>query len=486
MKKNFDILIVDDEDDIRGLIQGILEDEGYKTRGANGSDTAYEALAKKRPDLVILDIWLQGSADDGIKILENIVAQYPDLPVIMISGHGTIETAVSAIKVGAYDFIEKPFKSDRLVLMIQRALENAQLKQENAKLRQRAESIKDQMLDSSPISQNILQILDRAAPTNSRILITGETGTGKNLAARYIHAHSKREAFPFVALNCASMHPERLEVELFGSIDGILNEPAKAGLLEMAQGGTILLDEVVSMPIEIQGKILRALQDNTFQRVGSATMQDMDVRVIATSSADIEKAMDEGIFRRDLYYRLNVVQIQMPSLRHQRADIPMLIARMCKQIEKENNIIFRPFSQKAMIMLQGHAWPGNMRQLRNVLEWVAIMAPQAGDAEIGIENLPPEITGVKKKNEDQEQENNNLSYLDQSIFEMTLREARERFEHDYLLEQVKRFGGNVSKTAQFIGMERSALHRKLKMLEVSLQEEEAEDRAQAVKLSAVK
>lgn len=469
MNKQFDILIVDDEDDIRGLIQGILEDEGYKTRGADGSESAYARLAEKRPDLVILDIWLQGSTDDGIKILERIVAEHPDVPVIMISGHGTIETAVSAIKLGAYDFIEKPFKTDRLILMIQRALETAVLKQENMALRARAENIKDQMLDSSPISQQILQILDRAAPTNSRILITGETGTGKNLAARYLHAHSKRESKPFMALNCASLHPERLEVELFGSVEGILNEPAKAGLLELADGGTLLLDEVVNTPIEIQGKLLRALQDNVFQKVGASANQAMDVRVIATTSVDIEKAMNEGVFRRDLYYRLNVVQIQMPALRHQRADIPLLIERLCKQISKENNMLFKPLSQKAMFVLQGYGWPGNMRQLRNVLEWVAIMSPSSDKEQIEVEDLPPEITGLSPKNTNEDA--GDASYLVSSIFDLTLREAREHFERDYLLEQVKRFGGNVSKTAQFIGMERSALHRKLKMLEVSVQEE---------------
>lgn len=469
MSKNFDILIVDDEDDIRGLIQGILEDEGYKTRGAEGSETAYIRLIEKRPDLVILDIWLQGSADDGIKILEKIVADHPDVPVIMISGHGTIETAVSAIKLGAYDFIEKPFKTDRLILMIQRALENALLKRENIALKAQAESIKDQMLDSSPISQQILQILDRAAPTNSRILITGETGTGKNLAARYLHAQSKREKKPFMALNCASLHPERLEVELFGSIDGILNEPSKAGLLELADGGTILLDEVVNTPIEIQGKLLRALQDNVFQKVGANTNQPFDVRVIATTSEDIEKAMGEGRFRRDLYYRLNVIQIQMPALRHQRADIPLLIERLCKQISKENNILFRPLSQKALMILQGHGWPGNIRQLRNVLEWVAIMSAQSENVQIEVEDLPPEITGVLYRGG--VDENADEDYFKQGIFDLTLREARECFERDYLLEQVRRFGGNVSKTAQFVGMERSALHRKLKMLEVGTQED---------------
>lgn len=470
MTKNFDILIVDDEDDIRGLIQGILEDEGYKTRGADGSQVAYEMLAKKRPDLVILDIWLQGSADDGLQILNKIVSQYPELPVIMISGHGTIETAVSAIKVGAYDFIEKPFKTDRLILMIQRALETALLKQENIELRRKAESIKDQMLDSSQISQQILQILDKAAPTNSRILISGEIGTGKNLAARYIHAQSKRENKPFMALNCASLHPERLEAELFGTVDGILNEPAKTGLLELADQGTLLLDEVINTPIEIQGKILRFLQDNAFQKIGDSHTKSVDVRVIATSSENIEKAMEDGRFRRDLYYRLNVVQIHMPSLRHQRADIPLLIERLCKQIEKDNNIAFKPISQKAVHALQAYQWPGNVRQLRNVLEWVAIMCPANENSEILFEDLPPEITGLslKENGEDDSHE----FYMRQGIFDLTLREARERFERDYLLEQVKRFGGNVSKTAQFVGMERSALHRKLKMLEVNLQDDQ--------------
>lgn len=463
----YDVLIVDDEDDIRSLIQGILEDEGYQTRGANGSEEAYALIAEKCPDLVILDIWLQGSKDDGLQILENLVREKPGLPVVMISGHGTIETAVSAIKVGAYDFIEKPFKSDRLLLMIQRALENASLKRENEELRQKAESLKDQMIDHSPISQQIQHVLDRAAPTNSRVLITGETGTGKNLAARYIHAHSKRSDMPFMALNCASMHPERLEVELFGSVDGVLNEPAKAGVLEQAQGGTLLLDEVASMPIEIQGKFLRALQDNVFQKVGASATQEMDVRVIATTSALMEQLMEEGRFRRDLYYRLNVVPVHMPALREQRSDIPALLERLCEQVGKESNVAFPAFSKGALSVLQGYAWPGNMRQLRNVLEWVAIMLPASQKDSIDVEDLPPELTGLSARGGEDDARGSMRSFFDADILELTLREARERFERDYLLEQVERFGGNVSKTAQFVGMERSALHRKLKSLDVN-------------------
>lgn len=460
-----DILIVDDEADIRRLIQGILEDEGHTTRGADGAESAYAAIAKKTPDLVILDIWLQGSSEDGIQILEKIKRDLPDLPVIMISGHGTIETAVSALKVGAYDFIEKPFKSDRLLLMIERAMENAVLRRENTSLRRQAETLQDQLVDHSPITQQIKNLLSRSAPTNSRILITGEIGTGKNLAARYIHAHSKRANKAFTSINCATQHPERLEVELFGSVDGVLNEPAKLGVLEIAEGGTLLLDEVSRMPIETQGKLLRFLQDGTYQKIGGKVPIVSDVRVLATCSEDIQRAMQEGRMRQDLYYRLNVVSVHMPALRDQRQDIPDLVSALMRQITHGSNVASKPFSLRAMSLMQNYAWPGNVRQLRNVLEWVCIMAGSLPESDIyEPDHLPPEIIG--KTTSPQEGGNVSLSMLSGNILDLTLREAREKFEQDYLKAQVQRFGGNISKTAQFVGMERSALHRKLKSLDV--------------------
>lgn len=462
-----DILIVDDESDIRKLIQGILEDEGFATRGADGAESAYAAMSKKTPDLVILDIWLQGSSEDGIQILEKIKKEYPDLPVIMISGHGTIETAVSALKVGAYDFIEKPFKSDRLLLMIERAMENSVLRRENASLRRQAETLQDQLVDHSPITQQIKNLLSRAAPTNSRILITGEIGTGKNLAARYVHSYSKRANRPFMSLNCASLHPERLEVELFGSVDGVLNEPAKVGVLEIAEGGTLLLDEISRMPIETQGKLLRFLQDNTYQKIGGKTPISCDVRVLATCSEDIQSAMQEGRMRQDLYYRLNVVSVHMPALRDQRQDIPDLVAALMRQITQGSKITPKPFSARAISLLQSYSWPGNVRQLRNVLEWVCIMAASTTDiTEYTPDHLPPDVVGINMQSANNGESGSSFSLLSGNILDLTLREAREKFEHDYLMAQVQRFGGNISKTAQFVGMERSALHRKLKSLDV--------------------
>ncbi len=467
-----DILIVDDEEDIRNLIKGILEDEGYKPRTASSAKLAYQAIESRVPDVVIQDIWLQGSSDDGLKILENVKARHPNVAFVMISGHGTIETAVSAIKMGAYDFIEKPFKADRLLVMIGRALEHVALRRENDSLRRRAESIEEEITGESQIIKNLQSILDRVATANSRVLLTGEPGTGKNLAARYIHAQSKRADAPFMILNCSTYNPERLELEIFGSSNGYNGEPAKPGILDLANGGTILLDEVGDLPIEIQGRLVRVLQEESFQRLGSAERIQTDIRFIASSNHNLEDIMTQGRFRQDLFYRLNVVPINMPPLRKRRNDIPALIDNLFKVISKVPEARPPRFNEQAMSVLQAYNWPGNIRQLRNTLEWVLIMAGSSGKEEFALEDLPPEIRGNTLAA-------NSETTGVQDLVHLPLRDAREIFERDYLLAQIQRFGGNISKTAQFVGMERSALHRKMKSLGVFSEEGRGEGEAEA-------
>ncbi|PCJ97268.1 MAG: sigma-54-dependent Fis family transcriptional regulator [Zetaproteobacteria bacterium] len=445
------ILIIDDEKDICMLIQGLLEDEGYTTLAAHNSNDAYTIIDNDVPDLIIQDIWLQGSQDDGIKILKTTKETYPTLPFIMISGHGTVETAVSAIKLGAYDFIEKPFQSDRLLLMIHRALENATLKQQNIDLKQR--TVQRGQNFTAEIPAQIRQTLDKVAPTNSRILITGEAGSGKNISAQYIHEKSVRGDMPFMVLNCASMDSEKLEMELFGTVQNAQDKGVKSGLLELVNGGTLLLDEVMSLPIETQGKVLNFLQDAAYHKVGSNHKIPVDIRVIATTSTDVDEKISSGAFREDLYYRLNVVPVHMPPLRQRRQDIIELIAHYSSL----------SFSELAVAKLRAYQWPGNIKQLHNVLEWISIMNENL-DKPIDIENLPPEFGGGSANNGDQGVDN--MSLFVDTMMQMGLREARECFERHYLLSQVNKFDGNISKTAEFVGMERSALHRKLKSLDV--------------------
>lgn len=458
-----DILIVDDENDIRKLIKGILEDEGYATRQADGSAKAFAEVETRVPDLMILDIWLQGSEHDGIEILKVVKKANPHLPVIMISGHGTIETAVSAIKIGAYDFIEKPFKSDRLLLMIERALETARLRKENEALKERRDAPVDMVGTSSPINV-VSQAIEKVAGANSRVLFTGESGAGKEIAARTLHARSTRKDMPFMALNCAALMPERLEEELFGAED---SKGVRAGILEQANGGSILLDEVADMPLEVQGKIVRVLQDQKFTRVNGRETVQVDVRIMAATARNLSDAITRGDFREDLYYRLNVVPVQIPALRQRREDIPALAQHFIKLYSKQSGQPVRELTQSAAIALQDYDWPGNVRQLRNVIEWVMIMG--GGEKEpIEKKHLPPEITGEIQSGESR-------AAAIQDYLTYPLREAREAFERDYLERQLARFGGNISKTAAYVGMERSALHRKLKTLDLSKAESEDGD-----------
>jgi len=455
-----DILIVDDEADIRLLIAGILRDEGYHTREAANSDGALEAIRARRPTLAILDIWLQGSTLDGLETLAVIKREHPGLPVVMISGHGNIETAVQSIKLGAYDFIEKPFKSDRLLLIVERAMEAARLRRENEELRSRL-GPEDELLGESSSVAHVRQQIERVAPTGSRVLISGPPGCGKEVIARLLHQRSKRSTGPFIVINCAAMRADRLEVELFGSesMGDRADGPTKVGTLEQAHGGTMLLDEVADMPLETQGKIVRVLQEQTFERVGGATRVEVDVRVIASTNRDLAGEMQAGRFRQDLFYRLNVVPIRMPSLRERREDIPFLLEYFMARSAEIAGLPARRIGPDALAWLQAYDWPGNVRQLRNVVDWLLIMAPGEPGEAIRAEMLPPDIGAIApsplRGNDGAE------------MMSLPLREAREVFERRYLDAQVSRFGGNISKTAAFIGMERSALHRKLRALGIT-------------------
>ncbi|HTW50510.1 MAG TPA: sigma-54 dependent transcriptional regulator [Stellaceae bacterium] len=456
-----DILIVDDEADIRMLIAGVLKDEGYATREAADSTEALRELHARQPTLVVLDIWLQNSELDGIEILRRLRAEMPSVPVVMISGHGTIETAVEAIKIGAYDFIEKPFKSDRLLLIVARAIETALLRRENEELKLRAGGDLD-LVGASLATNQLRQQIERVAPTGSRVLIAGAPGVGKEVVGRLLHSRSRRSGGPFIAVNCATMHPDRLELELFGSETPVNGSPRKVGTFERAHGGTLFLDEVADMPIETQGKIVRVLQEQTFERVGGSNRVEVDVRVVASTNRELSSEIAAGRFREDLFYRLNVVPIRVPSLRDRREDIPLLARHFMDRAAEAARLPPRDFGEDALAALQSYGWPGNVRQLRNVVDWLLIMAPGDPREPVHAEHLPNEITSIAPT----------VVKWDKGseIMILPLRDAREVFEREYLLAQVTRFAGNISRTATFVGMERSALHRKLKSLGVAITE----------------
>ncbi|MEO1016192.1 MAG: sigma-54 dependent transcriptional regulator [Pseudomonadota bacterium] len=451
-----DILIVDDESAIRDVVGGILEDEGYQVRQAGHSDDAFKQLAKRRPALVLLDIWLEGSRLDGIQILDRIRAEFTDLAVIMLSGHGTIETAVAAIRKGAYDFIEKPFQADRLMVAVGNALETDRLRRQNAELI--ARTIDAKLIGTSPAIHRVRQTIDRVAPTGSRVLISGPPGSGKEIVARLVHQRSRRDDGPFVVLNAAALAPERVEAEIFGAEAGTLGseQPRVVGAFERADGGTLVFDEIGDMPFAAQGKILRVLQEQSFSRIGSDVRLNVDARVIATTNKDLKSLMSVGRFREDLFYRINVVPIEVPPLDERRVDIPELVAYFVEQTVKSSGIARREIGRDALAVLQTAAWPGDVRQLRNVVEWMLIMAPDSGGQPLGVDDLPPELTNSAAATMDPK--------ANGELVAMPLREAREQFERTYLQAQLQRFGGNISRTAGFVGMERSALHRKLKSL----------------------
>jgi len=451
-----DILIVDDEADIRDLVAGILNDEGFTTRTARDSDSALAEIANRRPHLVFLDIWLQGSKLDGLQLLEQIKRDHADLPVVMISGHGNIETAVAAIKRGAYDFIEKPFKSDRLILVATRALETSRLKREVKELKQLAPTASI-MTGRSACMNQLRQTIERAAKANSRILIVGPSGAGKELAARTLHIASSRADGPFVVINAAAITPERMEVELFG-VEPNGEHARKTGALEEAHGGTLFIDEIGDMPRETQNKILRVLVDQTFQRQGGTAKVNVDVRIISSTARNLEEEIAAGRFREDLYHRLSVVPIRVPPLSERREDIPELIDYFMDQISAATGLPKRQIGQDAMAVLQSHVWPGNVRQLRNNVERVMILASGGPEVIITADMLPQDVGSMVPAMP--------TSNNGEHIMGLPLREAREVFERDYLMAQISRFSGNISRTAEFVGMERSALHRKLKALGV--------------------
>ena len=447
-----DVLIVDDEPDIRELVAGILSDEGYSVRTAGSSDEAMAAVRARRPSLLILDIWMQGAGMDGLELLELVKELDPDLPVVMISGHGNIETAVSAIKKGAYDFLEKPFKSDRLLLVVERALEATTLKRENRRLRMLS-ATPDGFPGGSAPAQHLRQTIAKVAPANSRVLITGPAGAGKETSARLIHTSSHRAKGEFVPVSAAGMTPERMDLELFGE-EGEGGRPRRIGVFERAHGGTLYLDEVADMPWESQGRILRVLVEQRFHRVGGATDVQVDVRVISSSSRDLREEISAGRFREDLFHRLNVVPLRVPGLEERRDDIPDLIRDCVERIGAAQGLTRRAFAEDAIATLQVQSWPGNVRQLRNVVERILILAPGDVGQPITADLLPPDAMGQAPTG----------GLGAERIIALPLREARELFEREYLEAQIMRFGGNISRTAAFIGMERSALHRKLKSL----------------------
>lgn len=447
-----DILITDDERDIRELISDILKDEGFSTRLAGTSDECMAQIEKETPSLMILDIWLKDSRMDGIDILKQVKRDHPEVPVVIISGHGNIEIAVAAIKQGAYDFIEKPFNIDQLMVVIRRAMETSRLRRENIELK-RTDAAPTEMIGESAAFRTLISQLDKVTKSNGRVMLTGEGGSGKETAARYIHVNSDRVDMPFVSVNCASIEPDRMEEVLFGrETEG---RGVERGLLEEADGGVIYFDGVADMPLGTQSKLLRVLVDQKFQRVGGVDKVQVDVRVISSTNKDLTAAIEADTFRQELYHRLNVVPIHVPSLEERREDIPLLATNFIDELHTSQGLTARILSEEAGALLQTMQWPGNARQLKNVMERVLILGDATGPIEA--KELPNQSDGPADEGR---------VLLSGSLATLPLREARELFEREYLLTQINRFGGNISRTASFVGMERSALHRKLKTLGV--------------------
>ena len=447
-----DILITDDESDIRSLISDILEDEGYRTRTAGTSDQCMAAIADEVPAAMILDIWLKDSDMDGIDILKSVRRDHPDVPVIIISGHGNIEIAVAAIKQGAYDYIEKPFNIDQLMVVVARAMETARLRRENTELR-RKDAASAEMVGASPAFRTMVTNLRKVTNSNARVMLSGAAGSGKEVAARWIHANSNRAGGPFVTVSSASVEPERMEAVLFGR-EGP-ERGVEPGLLEQAHEGVIYFDEIADMPLATQGKILRVLVEQAFQRVGGSAKVRVDLRVISSTNRDLEAEIRAGRFREELYHRLNVVPVEVPALEERREDIPVLAAHFIEALNKAQGLPLRELSEETSALMQTMRWPGNVRQLRNMVERVLILGEGTGPIEPG--ELPAPSEGGGDGGE---------MTLSGSLASLPLRDARELFERQYLMTQINRFGGNISRTAAFVGMERSALHRKLKSLGV--------------------
>jgi len=447
-----EILVVDDEKDIRHLIGDILIDEGYQTRLAGNSDECIKAIEEKAPSLLILDIWLKDSKMDGIDILKHVKQNFPSIPVVIISGHGNVEIAVAAIKQGAYDFIEKPFNIDQLLVVIRRAMETSKLRHENIELKRNDGVSEAVMIGECPAFKTLKSQLDKVVKSNGRVMLFGGSGSGKELAARYVHLSSERAHKPFVIVSCASIDADKAETLLFGQETEGKVSP---GLLEQANGGFIFFDEIADMPMAAQSKITRVLVDQNFQRVGGSKKIDADLRVISATSRNLEKLVEDGTFRQELFHRLNVVPITLPSLEERREDIGILVQHFIERFHTEQGLPKRAISDEAIALLQTRRWPGNVRELRNLIERVLILGEAKGEIQAS------DLSGTETLKEGE-----NKVVLSGNVATLPLREAREAFEREYLLNQIARFGGNISRTAQFVGMERSALHRKLKSLNV--------------------
>jgi len=468
-----DILIIDDEVDIRELIAGILEDEGHETRQAHDADSALSEIARRRPTLVFLDIWMQGSRLDGLQLLDEIRSQHPDLPVVMISGHGNVETAVAAIKRGAYDYIEKPFKIDRLLLVTQRAVESSRLRSENAELKQRSISPVNDLVGTSACAVQARAVIDKSGPTNSRLFISGPAGSGKGLCARLIHARSTRAGSPFVEINASLYAPDDVAAALFGRENrdkaGVVR--TEVGALEQAHGGTLHISEVGMLPPEAQSALLRTLVGNSFSRIGGQVSVPIDVRIVASSSQNIAALVESGQFRSDLFHRLSVVPIKLSPLRERREDVPALVGVFIEQVSRAHGLPRLAIGEDAVAVLQAQDWPGNARQLRNSIERLLILMRDQtpDDGIITATMLPPDIGEVLPTIGDAD--------ASAHLMSLSLRDAREIFERQYIVAQLERFGGNVSKTAEFVGMERSALHRKIKSLGLNARDNDADEQA---------
>lgn len=446
-----DILITDDERDIRELIGEILRDEGYSVALAASSEECMAAFDSDPPALMILDLWLRDSGMDGIEILKAVKKQRPETPVVIISGHGNIEIAVAAIRQGAYDFIEKPFNIDQLLVVIRRAMETSRLRRENSALRRR-DGQPTEMIGTSTALRLLRTQLDRVTGSNARVMLTGPAGSGKETAARYVHAHSARAEGPFVTVNAASIAPERMEEVLFGQEGGGGIRP---GLLEEAHGGILYFDEIADMPPGTQSKILRVLVDQQFAREGGTARLRVDIRVISSTTRDLATEVAEGRFRRELYDRLTVVPIRVPGLDERTEDIPDMARHFIARLHETQGLPLRTLSDEAVTLLQTMPLPGNVRQLRNLMERVLILGDAASP-----------IAAAELEGQEPGPGSEGRVVLSGALSVLPLREARELFEREYLLTQINRFGGNISRTAAFVGMERSALHRKLKTLGV--------------------
>ncbi len=455
----YDVLVIDDEADIRMAIGGILEDFGYNPISAKDGEEAFRLFQERKPQICLIDIWLNDQRYDGIRLLEMFHQIEPDIPKIMISGHGTIETAVNSIKRGAFDFIEKPFKTDRLLLTISHAIEIYKLKRQNAELKLERPLATQEIFGKSPAIKQLRQLVSKVANTNSRVFITGEPGSGKEYIARHIHEHSKRKEEPFVVLNCANVEDDSLAETFFGSEH---NNEIKLGLLEKAHRGTLFLDEVTDIPYDLQAKVTRVLSQNSFKRLGGETVINTDVRVMASSSRNIQAALKNGKMREDFYYRLNIVPVRVPCLSERREDIlPLLNHFMEQGYYLSPSVKKRAFSKEAEDIIRQYEWPGNIRQLKNMADWLLIMSSTSKtSAVIQPADLPPEISNIDSGR-------GNKTGLPHDLIKLPLRESREQFERLYLSNQIKRFSGNVTQTANFIGMERSALHRKLRTLRLT-------------------